>query len=74
MGKSSRINDSAVPYAVMMCCSRSCNVPRMHFIGCAGITSSCIAILTTEYTIRSYNYFAPLLQSISGCHSKCIAL
>ena len=48
MGESLYMDDSEVPKDVLMWCSRSCNVTRMHLIGCAGMLSHCIAILATE--------------------------
>ena len=52
MGGSLCINDSRVPYYVLMWCSISCNVCRMHFIGCAGMPNFRISVLATDCTIR----------------------
>ena len=53
VGESLCKNYSKLPYAVMVWCSRSCNFPSMHSIGCAEMPSRLINIIATECTIRS---------------------
>ena len=53
VGESLCKNYSKLPYAVMVWCSRSCNITIMHLIGYEGMPSRCISIVTTWYTIWS---------------------